>query len=102
MEAPASPRPNGEREGPAPQAWEGEGEAQLPSRFRQQMRRWKLPLSFPSLTRWVPSSPRGARRKGASSTLRRFVLLLVVDLLEIGVDHLVVRLVGTAGRAAAR
>jgi hypothetical protein len=60
-EAAATPRPNGEREGPAPQAWEGEGEAQLPSSFRQQMRQRKLPLTSPSPGRWVPSSPRGAR-----------------------------------------
>src|SRR5216683_6934132 len=68
-----APRPNGGREGPAPQAREGEGEAQIPSRFREQMRRRKLPLIIPSLTRWVllsdcrRASPRGERRKGASS-----------------------------------
>src|SRR5260221_5081174 len=58
-EAPISPRPIGEREGPAPQAWEGEGGAQLLRCFLKQTRRRKLPLTFPSLTRWVPSSPRG-------------------------------------------
>ncbi len=71
-EAPILPRPFGEREGPAPQAWEDEGEAQLPSRFRQQKRRRKLPLAFPPLAplrqvRRGPSSPRGERSKGASS-----------------------------------
>src|SRR5258708_6542322 len=71
-EAPISPRPIGERPfdkrsgGPAPQAWEGEGGAQLSRCFLKQTRRRKLPLTFPSLTRWVPSSPRGERRKGTS------------------------------------
>src|SRR5258708_19878096 len=69
-EAPISPRPIGERPfdkrsgGPAPQAWEGEGGAQLSRCFLKQTRRRKLPLTFPSLMRWVPSSPRGERRKG--------------------------------------
>ncbi len=33
------------------------------------MQRWlrMLPLSFPSLTRWVPSSPRGERRSGGTT-----------------------------------
>src|SRR5260221_13405244 len=71
-EAPISPRPIGERPfdkrsgGPAPQAWEGEGGAQLSRCFLKQTRRRKLPLTFPSLTRWVPSSPRRERRKGTS------------------------------------
>src|SRR5260221_10090978 len=71
-EAPISPRPIGERPfdkrsgGPAPQAWEGEGGAQLSRCFLKQTRRRKLPLTFPSLTRWVPSSPRGERKKGTS------------------------------------
>src|SRR5207248_6671178 len=50
----------------------------------------------PALSR--PAKPMG-EREGPGS-LRRFVLLLVVDLLEIGVDHLVVRL--AARRAATR
>ena len=65
-EAPISPRPIGEREGPAPKAWEGEGGAQISRCFLKQTRRRKLPLTFPSLTRWVPSSPRGERKKGTS------------------------------------
>src|SRR5712692_5849286 len=64
---PISPRPNGEREGPAPQAREGEGDAPL-SRCRLKQTWTPIhPLTFPSLTRWVPSSPLGERRKGASS-----------------------------------
>src|SRR5260221_1621424 len=71
-EAPISPRPIGERPfdkrsgGPAPQAWEGEGGAQISRCFLKQTRRRRLPLTFPSLTRWVPSSPRGERKKGTS------------------------------------
>src|SRR5260221_9263169 len=71
-EAPISPRPIGERPfdkrsgGPAPQAWEGEGGAQISRCFLKQTRRRKLPVTFPSLTRWVPSSPRGERKKGTS------------------------------------
>src|SRR5260221_12836627 len=71
-EAPMSPLPIGERPfdkrtgGPAPKAWEGEGGAQLSRCFLKQTRRRKLPLTFPSLTRWVPSSPRGERKKGTS------------------------------------
>src|SRR5260221_7366229 len=55
-EAPISPRPIGERPfdkrsgGPAPQAWEGEGGAQLSRCFPKQTRRRQLPLTFPSLT----------------------------------------------------
>src|SRR5258708_37256532 len=58
-------RPNGEREGPAQR--EGEGDTQLSSCCRKQTRRRKLPLTFPSPRRWVPSSPRGGRRSGATS-----------------------------------
>src|SRR5260221_8400210 len=63
-EASTLPRPNGEREGPAPQAREGEGDAQLSRCFLKQTSLPMLPLTFPSLMRWVPSSPRGERRKG--------------------------------------
>src|SRR5258708_25906591 len=62
-EASTLPRPNGEREGPAPQAGEGEGDAQLSRCFLKQTSLPMLPLTFPSLMRWVPSSPRGERRK---------------------------------------
>src|SRR6266851_512384 len=69
------PRPNGEREGPAPQAREGEGDAQLSSIRLKQTRLPLLPLAFPSPRRWVPlsdcrrASPRGERRrKGAMSS----------------------------------
>src|SRR5260221_9892959 len=54
----------GEGEGPAPQAREGEGAAPLSRCFLKQTRRRQFPLTFPSLTQWVPSSPRGERRKG--------------------------------------
>src|SRR5258708_9135653 len=62
-EASTFPRPNGEREGPALQAREGEGDAQLSRCFLKQTSLPLLPLTFPSLMRWVPSSPRGERRK---------------------------------------
>src|SRR6266446_10763227 len=63
-EAPISPRPIGEREGPAPQAWEGEGGAQLSRCFLKQTRRRKLPLTFPSLPRRGAPSPRRMRGGG--------------------------------------
>jgi hypothetical protein len=62
-EASTFPRPNGEREGPAPQAREGEGDAQLSRCSLKERSLPMLPLTFLSLMRWVPSSPRGERRK---------------------------------------
>src|SRR6185437_6853841 len=48
----------------------------------------------------LPQAGEGVR-SGVPSPLRRFMLLLVVDFLEIGVDHLVVARPVTAGALAA-